>query len=203
MKILYRGIFIATFKRTYMQDQAWPTIVTSLLSYETSPYFSWREKSLLPKFLSQLEPWLHIKFDQDCPTGLRDFKFHRNYDRITEWHNHRMPDGQGKSTFQSGAIKMKTWISLCICESDQYSLSANKTFGSFALKLPIKRTAEMNRLIQVLAGHTGNFVGFAMPRFKWFPAWSGQKINVLFPETSQYFLGSVGRQQFFLSNKFI
>ena len=25
-------------------------------SYETSPHFSWREKSLLPKFLSQLEP---------------------------------------------------------------------------------------------------------------------------------------------------
>ena len=56
MKILYRGIFIATFKRTYIQDQARPIIVTSLLSYETSPYFSWREKSLLPKFLSQLEP---------------------------------------------------------------------------------------------------------------------------------------------------
>ena len=58
MKILYRGIFIATFKRTYIQDQARPIIVTSLLSYETSPYFSWREKSLLPKFLSQLEPCL-------------------------------------------------------------------------------------------------------------------------------------------------
>ena len=58
MKILYRGIFIATFKRTYIQDQARPIIVTSLLSYETSPYFSWREKSLLPKFLSQLEPWV-------------------------------------------------------------------------------------------------------------------------------------------------
>ena len=57
MKILYRGIFIAIFKRTYIQDQASPIIVTSLLSYETSPYFSWREKSLLPKFLSQLEPW--------------------------------------------------------------------------------------------------------------------------------------------------
>ena len=56
MKILCRGLFIATFKRTYIQDQAWPIIVTSLLSYETSPYFSWREKSLLPKFLSQLEP---------------------------------------------------------------------------------------------------------------------------------------------------
>ena len=50
MKTLYRGIFIATFKRTYIQDQAWPIIVTSLLSYETSPYFSWRENSLLPKF---------------------------------------------------------------------------------------------------------------------------------------------------------
>ena len=58
MKILYRGIFIATFKRTYIQDQARPIIVTSLLSYETSPYLSWRKKSLLPKFLSQLEPWL-------------------------------------------------------------------------------------------------------------------------------------------------
>ena len=57
MKILYISIFIATFKRTYIQDQAWSIIVTSLLSYETSPYFSWREKSLLPKFLSQLEPW--------------------------------------------------------------------------------------------------------------------------------------------------
>ena len=57
MKILYRGIFIATFKRTYIQDQARPIFVTSLLSYETSPYFSWREKSLLPKILSQLEPW--------------------------------------------------------------------------------------------------------------------------------------------------
>ena len=56
MKILYRGIFIATFKRTFIQDQARPIIVTSLLSYETSPYFSWREKSLLPTFLSQLEP---------------------------------------------------------------------------------------------------------------------------------------------------
>ena len=56
MKILYRGIFIATFKRTYIQDQARPIIVTSLLSYETSPYFSWREKSLLPKCFSQLEP---------------------------------------------------------------------------------------------------------------------------------------------------
>ena len=57
MKILFTGIFNATFKRTYVQDQARPIIVTSLLSYETSPYFSWREKSLLPKFLSQLEPW--------------------------------------------------------------------------------------------------------------------------------------------------
>ena len=57
MKILYRGIFIATFKRTYIQDQARQIIVTSLLSYETSPYFSRREKSLLPKILSQLEPW--------------------------------------------------------------------------------------------------------------------------------------------------
>ena len=56
MKILYRGIFTATFKRTYIQDQARPIIVTSLLSYETSPYFSWREKSLLPKILSKLEP---------------------------------------------------------------------------------------------------------------------------------------------------
>ena len=52
----FRGIFIATFKRTYIQDQARPIIVTSVLSYETSPYFSLREKSLLPKFLSQLEP---------------------------------------------------------------------------------------------------------------------------------------------------
>ena len=47
MKILYRDIFIATFKRTYIQDQARPIIVTSLLSYETSPYFSWRKTSLL------------------------------------------------------------------------------------------------------------------------------------------------------------
>ena len=61
MKILYSGIFIATFKRTYSQDQARPIIVTSLLSYETSPYFSWREKSLLPKILSYIEPCFNIK----------------------------------------------------------------------------------------------------------------------------------------------
>ena len=70
LKILYRGIFIATFKRTYIQDQARPIIVTSLLSYETSPYFSWREKSLLPKFLSQLEPGR-----QNLPTSS---KCHKN-----------------------------------------------------------------------------------------------------------------------------
>ena len=66
MKMLYRGIFIATFKRTYIQDQARPIIVTSLLSYETSPYFSWRKKSLFPKILSQLEPWGLNKYSTDC-----------------------------------------------------------------------------------------------------------------------------------------
>ena len=39
--------------------------ITSLLSHETSPYFSWKEKSLLPKFLSQLEP-LIISLDVDA-----------------------------------------------------------------------------------------------------------------------------------------
>ena len=34
MKILYRGKFIATFKRTHIQDQARPIIVISLLSYD-------------------------------------------------------------------------------------------------------------------------------------------------------------------------
>ena len=65
-KILYRGVFIATFKGTYIQDQDWPIIVTSLLSYETSPYFSWREKSLLPEFFSQLEPWMKDLQIQVC-----------------------------------------------------------------------------------------------------------------------------------------
>ena len=65
MKILYRGKFIAAFKRTYIQDEARPIIVTSPLSYETSPYFSWREKSLLSKFLSQLEPCGKSRFSHD------------------------------------------------------------------------------------------------------------------------------------------
>ena len=71
IKILYRGIFIATFKRTYIQDQARLIIVTSLLSYETSPYFSWREKSLLPKFLSQLEPCYTFRTLSVRPSALR------------------------------------------------------------------------------------------------------------------------------------
>ena len=52
---------------------------------------------ICPKTLCSLSPtlmMLHIKFDQDWPTGLRDI--HLNYDRIIEWHNHRMAEGQGK-----------------------------------------------------------------------------------------------------------
>ena len=56
MKILYRGIFIATFKRTYIQDQARPIIVTSLLSYETSPIFPGERGHFLQDFWASMNP---------------------------------------------------------------------------------------------------------------------------------------------------
>ena len=43
---------------------------------------------------------LHIKFDQHRPTGLRDIQDSSELwqnDRNTEWQNHRIPEGQGKS----------------------------------------------------------------------------------------------------------
>ena len=56
---------------------------------------------ICPKTLCSLSPalmMLHIKFDQDWPTGLRDF--HLNYDGKTEWQWQidRMTKGQGKSS---------------------------------------------------------------------------------------------------------
>ena len=69
---------------------------------------------ICPKTLCNLPPppptlmMLHINFINIGQLASEIFKFHLNYDRMTEPQNHRIPEGQGKSSiaplFQSGAI---------------------------------------------------------------------------------------------------
>ena len=172
MKILYRGIFIATLKRTYIQDQARPIIVTSLLSYETSPYFSWREKSLLPKFLSQLEPcWVDAQADPSLRWGHMPFCwFCHGVGRggpgnegpsipgITEqWAKHVI-----QLPHDNVAVRpVKTQISLGI-RSDQSSLCAQ-----WVAKDPGFLHADSEDSGCDFAGRTCHFVGFVMRRLNY------------------------------------
>ena len=107
MKILYRGIFIAIFKRTYIQHQARPIIVTSLLSYETSPYFSWREKSLLPKFLSQLEPCTKLADSENQKKKVTKWERKSIHLHVLVWDKEIPPSDQ--NNFGRNLVEPRFW----------------------------------------------------------------------------------------------
>ena len=96
---------------------------------------------------------------------------------MTEWQNHRMPEGQGKSSIAPTFSKWgyndlcaqgrlsSAWASI---QSDQSSLSAWRNVGSLATHWAHRegsdQTGWMPRQIWAFAGRTGDFAGFVMMR---------------------------------------